>query len=93
MNKAATLHAKLASQGIRMFSLELDGDRLVFIHPAKTVSEWRADLKGIFDNLDDTEMSFPVGRIAEQLRGLGYDEALNVVSESYEGESMTMIIV
>ena len=38
MNTTEILHAKLAVQGIRMFSFELDGDNIIFVHPAKTVS-------------------------------------------------------
>lgn len=86
MNKAATLHAKLAGQGIRMFSLELDGDRQTVIHQSKTVSEWRSDLKGIIDSLEETGVSSMECKIIEQLRGLGYHEVCDVVSDSYEGE-------
>ena len=74
------IHSKLALINTRLFTISVGGDTVIWIHPYKTVKEWRKDIRA-FQHFGDMEMN-----LYEHLRKLGYSEALDVVSDVYEGK-------
>jgi hypothetical protein len=90
------MHAKefydlLAKQGIRMFSLKLEQkEEMVFLHPKKTVLEWRADLRKILNEVQCNDKtgyadSNIVGDLLFKLSAEGYLDVRDLVADVFEG--------
>jgi len=100
------IHKTLADQGIRIFMVRLRGgsttvigrDEMYFIHPDKTVEQWREDLRGCLaivytDEIDDEDedrtggwaSDKPHNHIYKYMHELGYVELADVVADVYEG--------
>lgn len=88
---AEELYKKLAEQNIRVFVLDIDEERLVFIHPQKKTDEWRCDvarikasisLLGEYEDYSESE----VWRVIyKALQAEGYIEIKDIASDVYEG--------
>ena len=82
------IHKTLADQGIRIFSIRLQssyGHEIEhWIHPTKTVKEWREDISQflikVYDDEDDLFNAF-----YDYLHKLGYVEMMDVVADVFEG--------
>jgi hypothetical protein len=89
------LHDHLASQGIRIFELDIDlysnelltpSHHMIYIHPNKTTPEWHADIRRIAEEIEQAGLSGNEASNAlfAKLREAGYLEATDVVSDVYE---------
>jgi hypothetical protein len=91
--KAKELHAHLASQGIRLFALNVGRpiDTMLFIHPHKTTAEWRQDVRRFIDEIGHTKSRTgdasdnAFNAMMQKLSDAGYIEAEDMVSDVYEG--------
>lgn len=82
----------LAKQGIRMFSIKLEREEeQIFIHPHKTVTEWRTDLRRILGELHiideksgDANSKMQM-KLLEKLNESGYIDVRDLVADVFEG--------
>lgn len=90
------LHAKLASQGVRVFVIQLTQGAQrhedYWIHPSKTVLQWREDIRAFYQNTvkaaPDPDLSADDeiwNALAEHLRARGYIELRDMVADVFEG--------
>lgn len=81
-------HSILADQGIGIFNIDIDCNTRTLIHPAKTVDEWRIDLRSI---LNKSKVVDPKGNasnfdiVNEMISEFGYFEAQFLADDVYEG--------
>jgi hypothetical protein len=94
--RAKEIHGLLAGHGIRIFQLTLRSgntyDRAFFIHPCKTVLEWREEVREFCGEVFEEEPGqFPSGGddarngLFRHLESLGYVEISDVVADVFEG--------
>ncbi len=93
--EASEVHKLLADQGIRIFRIDLQStgyqkEEAYWIHPSKTVKEWREDI-GAFCQKDyiDHEKGWADTDVFNAfylyLHNLGYIELCDVVADVFEG--------
>ncbi len=85
------LYQFLSKNGIRVFALSLGKDHSLYIHPNKTVNEWRSDIEKFkieINNLKD-EDGFADDEIFNSLTlkllDAGYCDVNDMVADVYEG--------
>jgi hypothetical protein len=89
--KDKELYEHLSGQGIRIFALSLGPDRTFYIHPHKTVSEWRADVRRFILEINKVKDKdgYADGNVFNALTGklleAGYFGVDDMVADVYEG--------
>ena len=84
-------HKILADQGIRIFSLSLGTNHISLIHPNKTVSEWRSDVRTFISEIGNAhdEDGNADGKVFDALmvrfHDAGYFDVDDIASDVYEG--------
>lgn len=86
------LYEVLASQGIRIFMLTIrPGYRMTYIHPAKTTTEWRSDVRRIIAEIAEENKNkqhsdnIVFNSLLSKMAGAGYMEVDDLASDVYEG--------
>ena len=91
--RARAMHELLARQGVRIFALSSDpNDAAVthWIHDAKTVEQWREDVRGFLaaapvTDADGWASDKVFNALSAHLDSLGYLEVDDVVADVFEG--------
>lgn len=93
------LYGFLSSKGVRIFALSIGSDRTLYIHPNKTVSEWRADVRRFISEIgqvkdkegyaDDDALS----ALSAKLHDSGYFDVEDMVADVYEGRIAKFAVV
>jgi hypothetical protein len=81
----------LAKRNIRLFNVTLNNHTITFIHPSKTVAEWRRDIRKFVSNskvngrsfYDSADSAWNIFR--GKIDKAGYFEISDIVSDVYEG--------
>jgi hypothetical protein len=91
-DRARPVYESLARLGIRVFevSVKPDNARLHWIHPNKTVEQWRSDIREFRSSSEREDRDGGAecdvwNALAWHLRELGYIEIDDIVSDVYEG--------
>ncbi len=85
------LYNFLSSNGIRIFALSLGKDHSLYIHPNKTVSEWRSDIERFkleINSLKDNDGyadDEAFNSLTLKLLDAGYCDVNDMVADVYEG--------
>ena len=94
--KEKEVYELMAAQGIRIFMMRLGGggypyEDKMWIHPNKTATEWRADVRAFLQTSyrDTTPENWASDAVYNDLYGhlqnLGYHEIEDMVADVYEG--------
>jgi hypothetical protein len=97
--KPFELYKKLADQGIRIFKIALNlggcHEEHYWVHPNKTVPQWREDLRAFYRDKTFSHESCGVvsgwssddlfNKLFQHLENLGYIELDDAVADVYEG--------
>ena len=85
------LYTFLSNNGIRIFALTLGKDNSLYIHPNKTVSEWRSDIErfkqeiNILKENDGYADDAVFNSLTLKLLDAGYCDVNDMVADVYEG--------
>ncbi len=81
----------LADQGIRVFVFSLGIEKISFIHPNKTVLEWRSDVRKFISYLNNVQSKnghaddIIYNTVMSKFINAGYFEVNDIASDVFEG--------